>query len=153
MSKKHIIGIILFVVLFFSTICLYSYFHITGSDIEFIKKLDQADYVNMTVYSENAFTGEKISSEEYELTREQIKELHKILVSSGFVLDFGESHHLSPNDIRTDVIIYGSFTNDEEGYYIYCCNGDFVDVQLKNGAVLIPLNKDFQSEVLGIVNK
>ena len=153
MSKKKIFGIIIFIAIFFSGLCWLSYIHITGDEIEFISNLDEADYVNMTVSNQNAFTGEVISSEEYTLDKEQIKELHNLFVSSGFILDFSKAHHLSPKDIRTDVIIYGSFTNDEEGYYIYSCNGDFVDVQLKNGAVLIPLNKDFQSKILGIVNK
>ena len=153
MSKKHIIGIISFVILFFGAICWFSYMHITGADIEFIAKLDEADYVNATVQHEDAFTGEVISSETHKLDREQIKELHGVLVSSGFFLDFGGRFSLSPKEIRTDIIIYGSFTNDEEGYYIYCVNGDFVDVRLKNGAMLIPINKDFQNMLLGIIEK
>lgn len=151
MSKKHIIGIIFLVILFFGGIWLYSYIHITGADIEFIAKLDKADYINATVQHENAFTGENISSETYELDRNQIKKLHSVLVSSGFVLDFNEKHSLSPKEIRTDIIIYGSFTNDESGYYITCINGDFVDVRLENGAVLIPINKDFQNLLLDII--
>ncbi len=151
MSKKKIIGIIIFITAFFCILCWFSYMHITGADIEFIANLDEADYVNMTVSRRDAFTGDDISSEEYKLNRKQIKELHSILASSGFVLDFNEIHHISSNDIRTDVIIYGSFTNDEEGYYIYFYNGDFVDIRLKNGTMLIPVDKDLQDKILEIV--
>ena len=153
MSKKHIIAIFIAVVLLFGGIMWYSHTHITGADIEFIAKLDEAEYVNATVQRENAFTGENISSETYELDREQIEKLHSVLVSSGFVLDFDAQHNLSPKEVRTDIIIYGSFTNDEEGYYITCFNGDFVDVRLKNSAVLVPINKNFQNLLLDIIEK
>ena len=84
---------------------------------------------------------------------QQIEKLHSVLVSSGFVLDFDEQHNLSPKEVRTDIIIYGSFTNNEEGYYITCFNGDFVDVRLKNSAVLVPINKNFQNLLLDIIEK
>ena len=74
MSKKLIIAIFIAVVLLFGGIMWYSHTHITGADIEFITKLDEAEYVNMTVTETTVLTGMVVSADEYRLCDEQIAE-------------------------------------------------------------------------------
>ena len=150
MSKKHIIAIFIAVVLLFGGIMWYSHTHITGADIEFIAKLDEAEYVNMTVTETTVLTGMVVSADEYRLCDEKIAEMQDLLVSSKFVLKTNKSFYTHPEVNITDCVIYVSFS-ENEGYYIYSFAGEYVDIMLESGAILIPSDEDFQKKLIAIV--
>ncbi len=143
MNKGYKI-IISMVAIFLIVSCIYSYFHVTGSEIDGVS--DISSICSVTITKRYHLDEDK---QEYILNAEQIEMLKTLLLNSSFTRDLSSVVHFDDKDMY---IIQIDYNNQQDFLTIDCIGNEYISVTNQfSGKHLKINNSDWKDSLENII--